>query len=190
IAIGPFNNPVQTVNTVDFVIHFNDDSWDNNNGADYHITVSQSAPTATPTPTTPPHHTATPTPSPDPMTSPTPQPGEVVINLLLNEPWFRGGDLLSLRRQAINSSGEARQCNEWIALEAYGIFYFHPAWDETPAAQPLNLAPGAFRMDDILQLALPVALTPSGPYFFHAILTDRDTGAIMTPLDTEVFGFY
>jgi len=37
LTIGPFNDPVQAVNTMDFVIHFANDTWDNNNGNDYHI---------------------------------------------------------------------------------------------------------------------------------------------------------
>jgi len=37
IKIGPFNKPEQIVNKIAFVIHFNDNSWDNNNGQDYHI---------------------------------------------------------------------------------------------------------------------------------------------------------
>ncbi len=37
ITIGPFDNPAQPVTEVDFVIHFNDGSWDNNNSQDYKI---------------------------------------------------------------------------------------------------------------------------------------------------------
>ena len=37
LTIGPFNDPIQTVNTIAFVIHFENDTWDNNNGNDYHI---------------------------------------------------------------------------------------------------------------------------------------------------------
>ncbi len=37
LKMGPFNNPRQEVNSVAFVIHYNDNSWDNNNGHDYHI---------------------------------------------------------------------------------------------------------------------------------------------------------
>ncbi len=37
IRIGPFNNPIQSVDEIDFVIHFQDDSWDNNGGRDYRI---------------------------------------------------------------------------------------------------------------------------------------------------------
>jgi hypothetical protein len=43
IQIGPFNNPQQIVNTVNFVINYDNNSWDNNNGNDYHITISQSS---------------------------------------------------------------------------------------------------------------------------------------------------
>lgn len=39
IKIGPFNNPNQIVNNIAFVIHFNDNTWDNNNGLDYHINL-------------------------------------------------------------------------------------------------------------------------------------------------------
>ncbi len=40
IEIGPFNNPVQEVSQMDFVISFDDGNWNNNNGQDYHITIS------------------------------------------------------------------------------------------------------------------------------------------------------
>lgn len=42
ITIGPFNNSVQTVTSLDFVIHYDDNTWDNNNSSDYHITISDS----------------------------------------------------------------------------------------------------------------------------------------------------
>ncbi|MBN1638348.1 MAG: T9SS type A sorting domain-containing protein [Ignavibacteriales bacterium] len=37
LKIGPFNKPEQNIERVAFVIHYNDDTWDNNNGQDYHI---------------------------------------------------------------------------------------------------------------------------------------------------------
>ena len=37
LDIGPFNDPAQAVQTLAFVIHFEDDTWDKNNGNDYHI---------------------------------------------------------------------------------------------------------------------------------------------------------
>jgi len=40
IQIGPFNNAAQQVSKVDFVISYDDGSWDNNNGLDYHITIT------------------------------------------------------------------------------------------------------------------------------------------------------
>ncbi|KAF0200069.1 MAG: hypothetical protein FD170_3787 [Bacteroidetes bacterium] len=42
ISLGPFNNPDQQVNGVDFVIHFNNNTWNNNNGADFHIPINNS----------------------------------------------------------------------------------------------------------------------------------------------------
>lgn len=42
IQSGPFNNPDQVVNAVDFVIHYNNNTWNNNNGADFHIPINNS----------------------------------------------------------------------------------------------------------------------------------------------------
>lgn len=43
IKIGPFNKPEQIVNRIAFVIHYNDNTWDNNNGSDYHISFGGSS---------------------------------------------------------------------------------------------------------------------------------------------------
>ncbi|MCF8403891.1 MAG: hypothetical protein K9H58_08100 [Bacteroidales bacterium] len=37
LVLGPFNNPNQQVSEINFVIHYFDETWDNNNGNDYHI---------------------------------------------------------------------------------------------------------------------------------------------------------
>jgi hypothetical protein len=43
LQIGPFNNAAQEASHVDFVIHFANDTWDNNSGADYRITIGDGA---------------------------------------------------------------------------------------------------------------------------------------------------
>ena len=40
LVLGAFASPVQQVSELNFVIHYYDGSWDNNNGADYTITIS------------------------------------------------------------------------------------------------------------------------------------------------------
>lgn len=40
LDVGPFNDAGQSVSVIDFVINYNDGSWDNNNGADYHIPIT------------------------------------------------------------------------------------------------------------------------------------------------------
>jgi 1,4-alpha-glucan branching enzyme len=39
ITLGPFLDPSQPVSSIDFVIHWSNNSWDNNNGQDYHIAL-------------------------------------------------------------------------------------------------------------------------------------------------------
>lgn len=43
LKIGPFNNSAQNVDRVAFVIHFNDNTWNNNNGQDFNITFGDSS---------------------------------------------------------------------------------------------------------------------------------------------------
>ncbi|HPD66661.1 MAG TPA: T9SS type A sorting domain-containing protein [Ignavibacteriales bacterium] len=40
IELGPFNNSAQIVNSIAFVIHYDDNTWDNNGGNDYKIIIS------------------------------------------------------------------------------------------------------------------------------------------------------
>jgi hypothetical protein len=42
LKLGPFNDSSQDITEVNFVINYNDGSWDNNSGQDYHITIDQS----------------------------------------------------------------------------------------------------------------------------------------------------
>lgn len=42
IQVGPFNHPSQVVNSVDFVVHFDNNTWNNNNGTDFHIPINNS----------------------------------------------------------------------------------------------------------------------------------------------------
>lgn len=44
IKLGPFNKPAQQVQGIDFVIHYQDNTWNNNGGADYHIPVAPAGP--------------------------------------------------------------------------------------------------------------------------------------------------
>jgi len=43
LKIGPFNNAAQSVTEINFVIHYNDNTWDNNNNKDYKISLSDSS---------------------------------------------------------------------------------------------------------------------------------------------------
>jgi len=41
IQVGPFNNAVQEVSEMNFVISYDDGNWDNNNGQDYLIPIDE-----------------------------------------------------------------------------------------------------------------------------------------------------
>ncbi|MCE1202948.1 MAG: fibronectin type III domain-containing protein [Bacteroidia bacterium] len=39
VQLGPFNNPAQTVSSLNFVIHYGGNSWNNNNGQNWNISI-------------------------------------------------------------------------------------------------------------------------------------------------------
>ncbi|MBP7496241.1 MAG: T9SS type A sorting domain-containing protein, partial [Bacteroidales bacterium] len=41
INLGPFNNPAQEVSSLAFVLHYDDNTWDNNDSKDFHIPVTK-----------------------------------------------------------------------------------------------------------------------------------------------------
>ncbi len=47
LKLGPFNQAVQAVEGVNFVIHYNDNTWNNNGGTDYDIPLNPAAPGGT-----------------------------------------------------------------------------------------------------------------------------------------------
>jgi len=238
VDLGPFNNPEQVVSTVDFVIHYADNTWDNNGGSDYHIEISPytptpAPPTATPTstpsgspsatrtpapgtptatPSGPPTATpagtvtatptpfltptpqgtpsATPTPAYSPSATPTLPAGGVWLELPLNYPWFTGGDQLILWRRIGNTGAVSVDCQQWIALEVYGQFFFHPMWNSQPNYTLMTIAPGARDEQVLLQVRLPQELGRGGPFNFYGVLLDPANGALMTPLVRSMFGFY
>ncbi len=51
LSIGPFSDPAQEVQGLNFVIHFDDDTWDNNNGQDYFIPIASTPLPECPQPT-------------------------------------------------------------------------------------------------------------------------------------------
>ncbi len=50
VTLGPFNNPVQKVTGINFVINHGNNNWDNNNGQDYRISISSNLPDPEPEP--------------------------------------------------------------------------------------------------------------------------------------------
>ena len=208
VQIGPFNQPEQSVDTIDFVIHFNDNSWDNNDGADYHITLHEPttpSPTASPTPTQPGHPTSTPThvPGPSPTATPTPPPGvtytpvptstpipDIQVQLLLNQPWFTAQDMFDLKCQINSTTLENSLAAQYLVLEINGVFYFHPEWSMVPTATYIQIHPGQQTMNDILSFTMPEDVPPSGPYFFYAGLMDKNQAALISNIAMAVFGFY
>ncbi|MBN2054343.1 hypothetical protein JW905_05440 [bacterium] len=204
VQVGPFNQS-QIVHTIDFVIHFQDDSWDNNEGQDYHIAIWETPPPATATPTPRPSATATPSHTPPPWATLTPTPTsgfspsatptlvpmtDITIDLRLNQPWFTAGEWFSLDLSVVNGSPVGVAADQYVVLEAYGQYYFHPGWWSYPTSTQVFITGGAVYSDRLLDFRLPDDLPRAAPFYFYSALLSRGSGVLLSNFEMEVFGFY
>ena len=183
IDIGPFNLPAQEVKTIDFVIHFIDGNWDNNNGKDYHIFLNEESSQETPTPPIFPTITTIPT-------LPTSTPNkEIYLNLILNNQEFQAGDLFKLDVEILNNLQINVKVNFFLVLEAFGVYYFYPFWKQYISSVLINLSVGYFK-ENILNFYLPEDLPMGTPFYFHSILIDPNKNIPLSNYDYVEFKFY
>lgn len=86
---------------------------------------------ATPTPTPSPSSTATPTPDPTTTVTPTPTPTaykEFEFKVSLTETLFEKGDLFRLTTEIRNPDAPIQNVMQYLILDVYGQYYFHPHW--------------------------------------------------------------
>ena len=168
-------------------------------------------PTTTPTEEIPPTNTAAPTWSPVPSSTPSPpataspmptwtplptgtaeptaMPDTLTLELHLSEETFTGGDRFCLQRKAINPGPEIT-VQEWLILEAGGMFWFAPSWTETPSYDLLTLPGESIRERVIFDFDWPddVSGSAHGLRFWGAFL-DPVYPAIVGEFDMVDFGY-
>ncbi|MBN2054232.1 hypothetical protein JW905_04885 [bacterium] len=138
-------------------------------------------PNTTPTPTCP-EGTFTPTPP----ATPTPTPEyQITADLNLNTLTFFGGDPFLLTISIIND-GPALLVDQYIILEAYGHYFFHPSWSEIIDWTNRPLLTGTTGPDTILEFVWPFGAGPLSASFWAAITATDDVFTLYS-VDKESF---
>jgi hypothetical protein len=110
------------------------------------------------------------------------------IALWLDAQAYSPGDRLELRA-GMRNPGPAVDVDRYVALEAYGTYYFHPDWGRTPVAERFRLEEGGERTETLLDIVLPEDLQPGGPFTFWAGLTRPESGDLIGELARVDFVF-
>lgn len=145
-------------------------------------------PNTTPTPMCD-DHTATPVHSPTPNQTPTPTPTQtsdpVSVDIGTNQLTFLADDLFVLFI-TLENSGPATMVDQYIILEVYGYYYFHPSWGEELDHTNRPLLTGTSGPSTILQFAWPYG---AGNFqaTFWAALTVTDNINMMYDYDRTTF---
>ncbi|MBN2054278.1 hypothetical protein JW905_05115 [bacterium] len=144
-------------------------------------------PIATPTPIPP---TATPIPTASPVL-PSPTPVEQLdpqIHIWLNQDIFHTNDtfLLSMR---IDYDGQDTWVDQYIILDVWGLYYFHPSWNMTLDWTPRMLNGELQVEESILSFIWPTGAGEASGLMFWAGLCEMSTANLLGEVDFCTFGF-
>ncbi|MBN2056757.1 M28 family peptidase [bacterium] len=146
------------------------------------------SPTPSPTPLPPsPTPESTIVPSATPVRTQPPGPGAVTLRLIMNAAEYHGGQSLRLDCR-IENGGTPHQVDLYIALDVYGQYFFYPGWNLMVDYRQLPLPTGTWQ-ERILDLTLPLPLTPAGPFTFWSVLTEPETIEVVGNISFVSFVF-
>ena len=112
------------------------------------------------------------------------------LSLYLNKNVFRAGDRFFLRMDIDNSQNISFNCNAFVALEAFGNFYFYPSWKKSFDYINLNIDKNSSYSKVILDFYWPSNIGSASGLKFHALLIDPDTQTALSDLVTVQFSYY
>ena len=152
------------------------------------------SPTPTRTPTTSPRPTYTPTPEststavPTPTPTPTGAPEDPTVEFGLSGSMFHPGEPFLLRF-TIRNDEIFRRMAQFIVLDAYGEFFFHPDWSQDVGWSVVDLLSKEVRDLIVLEFEWPGGVgSASGLKFYGAVTTVTDF-SLLSNLAAVEFGY-
>jgi glucoamylase len=136
-------------------------------------------------PTPPPGPTATPGP---PSPTATPQPAAPYVELLLSDSLFEAGDRFLLEL-LLENPAPAREADVYLALEAFGTYYFWPGWTTAVDRGRRTLPAWGESRETILDFTWPEGAGSAQGLHFYALLTHPDTLELWSNVASATFSF-
>ncbi|MBN2054992.1 hypothetical protein JW905_08715 [bacterium] len=112
-------------------------------------------PTIPPNPTEPPATPTTPAPTTTPEPTATPMEGGFHADLMLNSNLFRAGEQFLLELDIDNENEETLVLEQYVILDVYGAYFFHPSWSVSLDFMARMISPGYSAREPILDFTWP-----------------------------------
>ena len=131
-----------------------------------------------------------PDPTPTPEPSPTPDPEAITCELILNQTSFTAGDPFRLQVKATCNAELDIQCDQYLILDVYGYYFFHPGWTDKIQWSPMDFRPGEQKLDTIFDFTWPENVPAADDMIFWLGYLDIRTQALSGDVDFARFGYY
>lgn len=112
-----------------------------------------------------------------------------LVMALLNKSTFVGGDSFRLNVRLEPPSPDGFEADLYIALEAYGNFYFYPSWKEALERTRIYLQGKEVYVFPILSFTWPQGVGAAENLRFYTLLTEPATSNLISNIDTAEFSF-
>lgn len=151
-------------------------------------------PIVTPTPDTtmPPSPTHTPDPSqntPTPAATSTIGPDDFSARLILSDNVFESGEIFALTIEIENATGRNLSLHQYLLLDVYGEYYFHPEWDGDLGYIARRIGPSYHDFDEVLRFPWPEGVGSGNGVRFYLGYLDGETNELIGNVDFVEFGW-
>jgi hypothetical protein len=114
----------------------------------------------------------------------------VGLELLLNSTRFTAGDLFLFQVAVSNECTRSVVVDEYVILEALGLYWFWPSWSQAPDARFRYTLPPRFQETEvILEFIWPAGVGALEGIRFWGALTRADTYEVLA-LDSVEWSYY
>lgn len=149
--------------------------------------------TAVPPTDTPVVPTVTPVPptnSPVPPTAtPSGSPEEFTCDLLLNDTLFEAGETFLLQIDVRNGTTAMIDVQQFMLLDVYGLYFFHPSWGTDADFLNRHFLPGYSEVETILEFVWPANVGSADGLRFWLGYFDPVLQVIVGDINTVEFGY-
>jgi len=129
------------------------------------------------------------TPTPTPSATPTPADYAFYADLHLNDDMFEPGEQFLLEIEINNHSPIQYDVQQFLILEVYDFFYFHPGWTESVDLTIRQIDPWFQSMEPILDFAWPANAGAAQNLRFWLGYLDPEEQSVVGDIKSVMFGY-